>query len=76
MMTLTWNYPNQLGYPAKATGGEFAVIEIPGLGIEASFAMMPASGYEKADPDAGSICDIVIFDCSVIHIFILPFFSL
>ena len=24
MMTLTWNYPNQLGYPAKATGGEFA----------------------------------------------------
>mgnify|MGYP001709561216 FL=1 len=53
-----------------------AVIEIPGLGIEASFAMMPAAGYEKADPDAGSICDIVIFDCSVIHIFILPFFSL
>ena len=24
MMTLTWNYQNQLGYPAKATGGEFA----------------------------------------------------
>ena len=52
-----------------------AVIEIPGFGIEASFAVMSASGYKKADPDAGSICDIVIFDCSVIHIFILSFFS-
>lgn len=24
MMTLTWNYPNKLGYPAKAMEGEFA----------------------------------------------------
>ena len=52
-----------------------SVIEIPGFGIEASFAVMPAAGYEKTDPDACSICDIVIFDYSVIHIFILPFFS-
>ena len=37
MMTLTWNYPNQLGYPAKATGGEFAgkVFSEAGYGLTA-----------------------------------------
>ena len=36
-MTLTWNYPNQLGYPAKATGGEFAgkVFSEAGYGLTA-----------------------------------------
>ena len=37
MMTLTWNYPNQIGYPAKATGGEFAgkVFSEAGYGLTA-----------------------------------------
>ena len=37
MMTLTWNYPNQLGYPAKAIGGEFAgkVFSESGYGLTA-----------------------------------------
>ena len=34
-----------------------SVIEIPGFGIEASFAVMPAAGYEKTDPDLSIIAN-------------------
>ena len=58
MMTLTWNYPNQLGYPAKATGGEFAgkVFSEAGYGLT-------ARGIELLEEmeNLGMIIDVATF---------------
>lgn len=42
-------------------------MEVPGLRLEASFAVVPASGYEKRDTDARAIGDVYRLDFAVIH---------
>ena len=44
-----------------------SIVEIPGLLIKTSLAVMPAAGYKQADSDARSVCDVAFFYISVIH---------
>ena len=49
-------------------GGEgLAVAEIPGLGLEAVFAVVGAAGDEQRHPDAFAIGNVAVFDLPVMH---------
>ena len=45
-----------------------AVFKIPGLGLEAVFAVVGAAGDEQRHPDALAIGDVAVFDLTVIHV--------
>ena len=44
-----------------------AVFEIPGLGLEAVFAVIGAAGDEQRHPDALAVGDVTVFDLTVVH---------
>ena len=44
-----------------------AVGKAPGFRVETVMAVMSAAGDEKGNPHALSVCNITVFDCTVVH---------
>ena len=44
-----------------------AVGKAPGFRVETVMAVMSAAGDEKGNPYALSVCNITVFDCTVVH---------
>ena len=44
-----------------------AVGKAPGFWVETVMAVMSATGDEKGNPHALSVCNITVFDCTVVH---------
>ena len=49
------------------SGKGLAVVEGPGFGLEAVFAMVAAAGDEQGHPDSNAIGDIAGLDVAVVH---------
>lgn len=57
--------PQQLLLGLRRKG--LAVIKRPGLRLKTPGAVIAAAGHEQADPHPQTVCDIAVFDRSVIH---------
>ncbi len=58
-------FPKQVVFGCPGEG--LSVIEIPGLGLEAIFAVVAAAGDEEGHPDPGAVGDVTGFDGAVVH---------
>ena len=44
-----------------------SIVKSPSFWLETAGAAISAARYEKADPDTQTVCNIAVFNCTVIH---------